>query len=300
MKDRSSKGQLPPPPPALPSEVGRPVDRRVPQRDDKSEGGVRRKLPAPPTDWLLSERRRDRNSSSSLPSLSLPPPRPREAALLDAMRLLRPHPLPRFVESATPLPDPVVGDPPIVDSEPDDPAEIDERFARARNVPRLHPPGRTLDTEGGVKRFNLPMICARQSRNFALRFRKGKGRSESSWQFESAITDLAGAGEDAMSLAVPVESISFSRIKCPFCRSACAPIRCGRCQRLVCSGSIRKIGDHEFFTCVPTCGGSGIIHLGLSSVTGFENREAPRAGSRALVCVPIKPPEVVPKTAKPR
>jgi hypothetical protein len=257
--------QVPPPPPPCPPVPSLPAPR--PRRLDMPNFGTRTdqrrravQTPAPPPDW---------------PPVSLDPvdqrpaparlPEPPENLGYVLRDLVDKHAVPEPSSDTRPW------DETASREEPKDPAKV----------------------------FNVPVICTQADRPFVLVFRETRGIFGTRYRLEKTVTDIGDGGTASSSLTIPVDSLDWSGIKCPHCRSQCRPIHCGRCQRLACDGRVTVKGDDIYFTCTPSCGERGWVRGSLQTVVGSEGRRsAPAAAANGFICGPATPTGNVPKLPK--
>lgn len=309
MKDRNSKGRVPPPPPFRPARTDQTVDRRLPSppsfgTEPLSGNPEQRSKPqVPETDTpqssippLPPERRRRGNHWLDATDLrcDIPPNGTTEyygrdsadsghsRPLLSAMdlsgsgfRARRAPPMPKIPERASP-----------------------SEYVRPLESPKADKSdtdASPLDSDD--KYLDVPIVCARDNRAFVLQFRQKRGRPGTSYRLERTLTDIPGGSGGASSLTVPVKSIDFRDIKCPFCHSPCGPILCGACDRLGCKGTVKEYDTHQTFTC--SCGEIGSVFHTLKFISASQASEASRSGGVAF-CAPEAATSDVPRLPKPR
>jgi hypothetical protein len=194
---------------------------------------------------------------------------------------------------------------------PEPPENLSEALRDlVNNLDRPEPPSDARPWAKAVSReeprdsskfLNVQAICTRADRPFVLVFRETRGVFGTLYRLETTLTDIGDGGTASSSLTIPVDSLDWSGIKCPHCRSQCRPINCGRCQRLACDGRVTVKGDDIYFTCTPSCGERGWVRGSLQTVVGSEGRRsAPAAAGNGFICGPATPSGNVPKLPKPR
>lgn len=139
-------------------------------------------------------------------------------------------------------------------------------WARAFRTP-AHDQGMLID---------VPAVCAVKDRPFVLKFRETRGASGKSYRYERTLTEIGAEDGSLAALCLPASEMDWAGVKCPYCGSACAPIRCGRCNKLVCDGRVTVAAGTQYFRCADSCGASGAVTHTLTTIDGCPDSGGPR------------------------
>lgn len=242
------------------------MDRKVPRFPGKSgrDGGSSQKsrnVPPPPANSVLNRLQiPDRRSAAD------PTPRTRQLP-----------PPPRHVPALPPLPQPA------------------PRREPGEGRSRLHEWTRTFRTpsrDDGML-IDVAMMCAATDRPFILKFRERRGASGKAYRYERTETEAEAEGGSPAALSVPAGEMDWNGITCPCCGAACSPIRCGRCEKLVCDGRVTTASGVQYFRCADSCGAGGLVHPTLTTING-----SPDSGGPRLLAPPAAMGQTIPKRSR--
>ena len=152
------------------------------------------------------------------------------------------------------------------------------------------PAARAAPKDEGV--LLVPMVCAAFDHRFVLKFRKKGGILGKAYRLEQVMTGLAASSESARALSIATNDMVWGGISCPHCSAVCRPILCGTCNQLVCDGRATEDASHLYFRCNNSCGASGSVGNGLTSISGSSAGDPP---AQRLLGPPATTGQTLPK-----